>query len=66
MGATAGSPRAVVRINYDATRIMLVHRILLFFNHIREKGMSDCVCSSMRTSEVSNFITEMKSENSAA
>lgn len=62
MGATPGSPRAVVRINYDATRIMSedAHGRILFFNHIQEKGMSDDVYSAIRASEASNFITEMK------
>lgn len=39
-GQRRGSPRAVVRINYDAARIMPedVHGRILFFNHIQEKG----------------------------
>jgi len=37
------------------------HGRILFFNHIQEKGMSDDVYSSMRSSGASNFITEMKS-----
>ena len=63
MGATPGSPRAVVHINYDATRIMSedAHGRFLFFNYVQEKGMSDDVYSAVRArSEASNFITEME------
>jgi hypothetical protein len=62
MGATSGSPRAVVRINYDAARIMLEDTMegFPFFNHIQEKGMPGDVYSFTSASEASDFITETK------
>lgn len=67
MGATPGSPRAVVRINYDAARIMpedargRVLSLYFFFRRIQEKGtVSDDVYFAARASEASDFITEMK------